>query len=228
MAIAFDAAAGAKDNSGSVTSLSWTHTTSGSNRLLFVGVSITTNNATTITGVTYNGVSLTQFDTVTASPVTCAGFYLINPATGANTVQITLSGVLISNQQIGGVSQSYTGCQQSAQPDSHSHNSTSGTNPNPFTVSTTVVGANCWLVGAATEDQGAIAAGSAGSGTTYRGVVEFNMFGADSNATVGTGSQSLNWGRAGGINANVAGIVMSVTPFGAATITNASFLLKMI
>lgn len=91
MALAIDTSSSAQGNN--VSSLSWSHTCTGSDLGLVVGVSIGAGTLPTISGVTYNGVSLTE---VPNSPQTngtnrCALFYLPAPASGANTVIVTLS-----------------------------------------------------------------------------------------------------------------------------------------
>lgn len=214
-AIAFDATAGASDNSGAVTSITYAHTCTGADLTLAVFVTITdgVGHGITISSATYNGVTMTAQDTAnagTAADLTAKGYLLIAPATGANNVVVTISGVLTSNKQFGVTSQSYTGTSQAAQPDSKNKNQLNDSTANPFTVTTTVVGTNTWLAGAATEYAGDIAGGSPGSGTTYRGVARFNMFGADSNGTVAAGSRSLNWGRAGSTS-GLAGVIVSIS-----------------
>ena len=91
-AVAFDAAT--SSDCASCTSLSWSHTTSsGSDRLLTVGVQIS-GNLVTLSGVTYNSISLSG----TCSAANTNGdeyrayiSELVAPATGANTVAITPS-----------------------------------------------------------------------------------------------------------------------------------------
>lgn len=89
MAIAIDSV-----NVGNLTgtnlgsSFSYNHTCTGSNLVLVVILEI--DNAGTTATVKYNGVSMTQ----AASNVTGHGlrtFYLSNPSTGTNVVQVTLS-----------------------------------------------------------------------------------------------------------------------------------------
>lgn len=137
MAIAFDTATNGGFASG--TSRTFSHTCSGSNRILFVHCG---HNASSdiITGVTYNGVSMTQIATV--SPTANRReylFYLIAPATGANNVVITASG----STSIFGNAASYTGVKQSDQPD-NSTTATSSTTPSETTLTT--VADNCWTI----------------------------------------------------------------------------------
>jgi hypothetical protein len=84
-----------KSTSGTnqVSSINWNHTVSGKNRLL--SVQISSDWGTTITGVTYNGVALTQ----AVSKIRATGllrseiWYLIAPATGTHSVVVTASGI---------------------------------------------------------------------------------------------------------------------------------------
>lgn len=70
--------------SGTATSFSFTVGT-GSNRLLVFGFDA----ATAPSGITYNGVALTLAKTYTGPQGTCQIWYLIAPASGANTLAIT-------------------------------------------------------------------------------------------------------------------------------------------
>jgi hypothetical protein len=117
MAVLFDAigpAGGVGQAAVDVTSISWTHTCAGADRVLLVGVSIGGAN-TTIT-VTYNGVAMTLVGTTltgastgTATNSGRASLYrLVNPPSGAHTVVVTAAA---ARTLIGG-STSYTGVHQ--------------------------------------------------------------------------------------------------------------------
>lgn len=100
--VAFDAVSNAAGHGGANPSspITFSHTCSGSNRYLEVDITVGTPTAPdsdiAITGVTYNGVSLTQ---VPGSLVHSAGsnrgycvkYYLVAPATGTNTVSISFT-----------------------------------------------------------------------------------------------------------------------------------------
>lgn len=208
-----------------------THTTSGSNRYMVIntGASTLLASAQTINSPTYNSVTATnaQNQVVTGgSRVMCAVAPLANPTVGSNTATANISAVLDGNKQVTLVVTSYTGAQSGSTPDSSGQNTAPTSTTTNFAVSTTVVGSNCWLSGSATEDGGAIAgAATAGSGTTYRGSVQFNCFGADSNGTVGTGSQSLNWTRTAATPGNIVGTIVSFAPAGGTV--NSGFLIFM-
>lgn len=87
MAVAPDAVSTASGNG--VTSISWSHTCTGTDRAIFVGMS----HSGTITGVTYAGVAMTAV--IEAVPgdgaYNAATWKLSNPASGANTVVVTFS-----------------------------------------------------------------------------------------------------------------------------------------
>lgn len=160
MAIAFDAAT--SDNGGSVTSLTTEHTCTGSDLVLIVGTSVGSSTQT-VTGVTYNGVGMTK---VAGSEVsqsqngTTALWYLINPATGANDVVVSIS----SSQNISVGIASYTGASQSSQADVSSTNTAgSGTS---FSTTLTTSTDNSWTIHQVSTNQNDEI--TAGSGTTRR------------------------------------------------------------
>jgi hypothetical protein len=106
--IEFDAAS---SDSTSDTSLTFSHTTSGSNRAIGVCVGWRVNDGQSISGVTYNGVALTEDAN---SPVldgrTATALYsLVNPASGANNIVVSLSGAATS---IASIAVSFTGAHQ--------------------------------------------------------------------------------------------------------------------
>lgn len=121
MAVAFDAVG---PNSGGATSsasstLSWSHTCTGSNLLLTVNaiMSAAPESGQTLS-VTYNGVSMNSvLGIVEADPANGGNhgylnmFYLAAPATGANTVLVTMVGTVSGVILLGG-SVSFTGVDQ--------------------------------------------------------------------------------------------------------------------
>lgn len=215
MAIAFDAAGGAKDNSGGVTSLTFAHTTSaGSDRLMVVTAGSNTTSVPTVDDVKYNGDQLIEVDEkFEGTNVRLALWYMVAPDSGTNNVVVTWSGTGTgAGQQLNAVSQTYTGASQTGQPDSNGFDIFS--NEDPFAVSTTVVASNCWLAGAFQGSTGEIAAGSPVAPTVQRGVDQFNQVGVDTNGVVGTGAQTINWDAA---NPDTGvGLVISIAPAGGA------------
>lgn len=94
------------NSSTSATSLSWTHTCSGSDR--YLRVSIFFNGAHSNVSVTYNGVSMSLVDSVTDGTRVFYTYELVAPATGANTVSITWT----TTRAVLGTSVSYTNVDQ--------------------------------------------------------------------------------------------------------------------
>ena len=97
MALAFDAASGSSAGAGGTT-LTYSHTTSGSNRGLFVGAGcLDSITAPTIPGVTYGGTPMSAAGSALADVATpnievrATGWTLIAPASGANNVIVTYS-----------------------------------------------------------------------------------------------------------------------------------------
>jgi hypothetical protein len=169
--IAFDAGSSGYDHTNG-TSLTVSHTISGSNRILFV--SVTMNQATPgqaadlVTGVTFNGVALTQLGKV-ATHSCCANsietylYYLIAPDTGTHDIVVSYSSV--GNQYVFVADSSYTGASQTGVPDASAESA-----PNIFpstsaTGTVTTVADDDWVVMGSYSGDGNT---SAGSGTTVR------------------------------------------------------------
>ena len=176
MSIAFDAATDGGFVSG--TSRTFTHTCTGSNRLLFVQVLINTN-SDLITGVTYAGTPMTLV--TTHAPNVNRRIYLyrlVAPATGANNVVISAS----SSTAIGGNAASYTGVAQSGTIIDVFTSLNDTTSPIDTTLTTTID--NVWCILLTTMDT--TTAFSASTNATLRvsnsGYVDGRIF--DSNAAV--------------------------------------------
>ena len=72
--------------------LSWNFTTSGTNRLLLVGISLRRDNSQLVTSVTYGGVALSMIGAVDNDPqVRVELWYLPAPALGSNSLSINIS-----------------------------------------------------------------------------------------------------------------------------------------
>ena len=127
MAIAFDANSRGNNNAFH-TSLTWSHTCTGSNLVLIVGTSVESdsapNTAQTVSGITYNGVALTKIISKYITGNTdngCELWYLIAPSTGANNVVVTYTGQV--DGSFGGAL-SFTGVDQSNPVDTSGSNET--------------------------------------------------------------------------------------------------------
>ncbi len=207
MAIAFDATS-LVDGGTSVS-----HTCTGSNLILFAGVSFNTADGT-ITGATYNGVGMTEVTRQAVGGVpgtqTVALFYLVAPATGSNTLAVT--GTASAPTLIGS---SYTGAKQTGIPDaSASTNSASATS---ISQAVTTVADNSWVVAIVRDTAGTVS--NTGSVSTSRDATTYFW---DTNAAKTP---------AGGVTASYSGssgawavIVASFAPFTIAS-TNHSLLM---
>lgn len=96
MALAYDlTSTGLFADGGGGTSLTFSHTCTGSELLLIVGVAVISGSASDVTSVTYNGVAMTAIPSwnQVSGGGSCRskGYYLIAPATGAHNVVITVS-----------------------------------------------------------------------------------------------------------------------------------------
>lgn len=221
MALAFDASSIKAFTAGSPVTLS--HTCTGSNRILIVFVFDSAGSTHGTTGVTYNGVAMTQIGTAQTYPSgavsSTSAWYLIAPATGVNTISVATT--TASSTSI--ISMSYTGAKQSGQPDSSFKDLYNTTGHTTWSLSTTVVASNCWLVAGMVDDSNAP---TAGSGTTMRQNSGSGFGGFDSNGTVSTGSQTLNFSFSS--SGKQTGIIVSIAPSVAAATTNPAFLLNFI
>lgn len=187
-AIAFDNATGANTIGSAATSLTYSKTNTGANLMLIVFVE-NANQADDITGITYNGVSLTQV----RKRLTAVGnfpqyaYALQAPATSANNIVISWT----TSKQARSVALSYTGVNQSVTLDSTGDNQAPG-GSSPLTTTATTVADNSWLVTAAgiqrtpTASTGITFRTSAGSETAYKG--------ADSNSAITpAGNYNFDW-----------------------------------
>ncbi len=187
MAVTFDAV-GPNSSGTSVTintSLTWSHSCSGSNGLLVVGVSVGAGQNGTSTTATYNGVSMTSAGRVFSNNQQdgyVEMFYLVAPSTGSNTVAITCSQSLT---MIGG-SVSFNGVDQST-PVSNITSAFGSASPVSLSVTSAagnmVVDAVCTGTGVTSSDQtqrwlrndnGTTAAGNAAQ-STADGAASVNM-----------------------------------------------------
>lgn len=194
MAIAFDAATDGGNNGGSTTSITFSHTCTGSDRLLIVAV-IGDPTTDDVTGVTYNGVAMTQVGK--QSPAIgyrwAYLYHLEAPASGANNVVISAG----SAHYLWGGAASYTGVNASGQPDQTATNS--GTGPT-LTTSITTVADNCWMMlmeGSYDADTGHPAAGT--GSTRRKNDASFGAWGLfDNNAAITpAGANSMQTVRTG-------------------------------
>lgn len=144
MSIAFDA----KSNSGyqsGTSSASWTHTCTGSDGFLAVNVELLSLNDT-VSGITYDGVSLTLIgaQNVAGGTGRVEQWGLVNPATGANSIGVTMSGFLLWVA----TAVSYTGVDQTTPAEAWNGNSGLAPVGGVNSVIVTTVEANDWIIAA--------------------------------------------------------------------------------
>lgn len=162
MAIAFDAFTSPAGGEAQ-TNYTFSHTCTGSNRILFVAV-IGATSSDNITGVTYNGVSLTLVDKQTTSAVGGIDreqylFVLQGPASGSNTVAVASSPA----GSVYPVAASYTGAHQTNAIVGAKGQNNSTTS---LSVGVTTVAANSWVAAGTRLNAGTM---TASTNTVSRG-----------------------------------------------------------
>lgn len=146
----------------SVSPATFSHSCSGNDRILFVYLAYA-GSAGSITGVTYNGVAMTQSTAYTGNAAINEVWVLNNPSSGSNTVSVTFTGGVSSGVVLAG---SYTGARQSSQPEV-TKAITLPVSGVSISDSVTTVSDNSWTLGFCSTT---VASGiKAGSGTTERG-----------------------------------------------------------
>lgn len=189
MAIAFDATSSPTGIS-SGTTLSWSHTCTGSNLTLVVG--ITFNSSAAISGINYNSVAMTLIKAQNNSGNRCEMWQIVGPTTGAHNIDVTFgAGVNAAN----GGAVSFTGTENPYAGASAGQNTTS--NPS---LSITTTANNSFVMDSwhnISTDSGAV-----GGGQTQRWQV-LNYAGTDNDSSGSTksvasaGATTMSW--SGGI-----------------------------
>lgn len=124
-------------------SLAWAHTTGTDyERLLVVctGAGDAVAADRLVTGITYNGQSLTKIREDSSGAGAAGIWYLINPDSGSNTVTISFTGTCTG---VTGGAITLSRAKQSGQPDAN--NGANGTSTTP-TVDVTTSADNCWVI----------------------------------------------------------------------------------
>lgn len=158
--IAFDAVSGG--NTGGATSLTYSHTCTGSDRYLWVVVN-TGNVGVTVTGVTYAGVAMTLQYQNNPGLQNMALYKMANPASGANNVVCSFSGSAAAASSSG----SWTGAGQTGNPEAVLA-SGALSNTDPFSTSVTTIGDNSWALLFVAVNNSSAASITAGTSTTKR------------------------------------------------------------
>lgn len=188
MALALDAASTASTTNAS--SLTWSHNNVAGNVLFAtLGNADGAANSQLTSSATYNAVAMTEVWDVSTGlgGAASSGHILINPATGANNIVITIAGSVFA---LGGGAQSYTGCDTAAPNGTGVSNSGTGTTS---TATVTSAAGEIVVDGSFVNTSGAI---TVGAGQTSRGEVDgigfgFNAFGHSSEP--GAASVDMTW-----------------------------------
>ena len=205
MAIAFDATTSSGAGGSSQT---WSHTCTGSNLLLVVQTYSRTG-ASSVSGITYNGVALAKIDALNSGGVILETWYLIAPATGAHNVVVTWVSTGANNSAM---AYSYTGTRQSGVPDAHGTN----TGTTSVSVALTTIADNCWIFAGADAD----VVQSGLTNLTLRNSTA-NYSGDTNGAQTPAGSHTVGMNFLGGTTAKM--VALSFAPFAAAA-ANGNFL----
>ena len=202
MAIAFDSSALGVENTSS-----WNHTISGANTILFVTIAYGASDS--VSTAKYAGVDMTLTDRISNVNGIFDVYHLINPTAGTNSVAFT--GTFTKRR---GASVSYTGANQTTQPDAFISNSTSN-GTTTITQALTVVNSNCWLIAI---DYVTISVATVNAGMTSRQNAQFwastsRVFCVeDSNGVISSGSVSTTFTYNAAQTANYK-FCISINPF---------------
>lgn len=188
--IAFDAASNSTYKTTAST-YSWSHTCTGSNRYLTVGISMLSVGGSSVSGITYNGVALTliKAQASVSGAVRAEIWGLTAPASGSNTVAVTLSASLDS---IGGAV-SFTGVHQTSPYEAANSATATNVGAADATVDVTTVADNDWCIDVVASDDTAI---TVGAGQTSRNNVTGTL-GSGAMSTEGpktpAGAVTMSW-----------------------------------
>ena len=186
MAIAFNATTNGIETATSP--LTFSHTPAGANRLLVVAVLIGSGTSSDCSGVTFKTVALTLIGSKRTIGTTgqVSLWYLINPSTGAGTVSVSFSGTGVTCDA---TATTYTGVQQTDQPEAIAGESGSAGNP---AVTVTTVRNGSWVVGVLGNTSGPSTADLTERSAFAAEAIEASY--QDTNAAVTpAGNQAVSW-----------------------------------
>lgn len=202
MAIALDTST--QGNQAGFSNFTYAHVCTGSNLVLVVGVQGDASVPSTVDNVTYNGVTLTQIDHASSGNADSWMGYLLNPATGSNTVSVTMTS---GSGTAYATSASYTSAESITGVVDVSGKAASSTSSQGVTVVTTKD--NDWLVGICAGDNSGVM--SAGASTTQRQKHDGTrgmIFGDSNGAKSPAGSYALTFANT--VSQNMAMIVVAI------------------
>lgn len=214
MAIAFDAAS--SGTSGSGTTLTISHTASGVNPILWVGI-VGSSDTDNVTGVTYNGVSGTRVGT-TIFQTRYFYLYYVKGVTGTANIVVTNSGS--GDTYMSASCGSWSGASQTGIPDATVQATNAATS---VSATITTVADNCFVVGY-TAGQGYDVTSIDTGGTIRSQANAFVALFDSTTAKTPAGSKTMTANWSGSTNHAI--ILASFAP-GTAPVANPNFLAFM-
>lgn len=193
--IAFDAASNSGYKAAS-SSYSWSHTCTGNDRYLVVGISMLSL-AQTVSGITYNSIAMTLLGSRNSITGACRVelWGLLAPSLGTNTIAVTLTGAIAS----AGNASSYTRVHQTSPIEGFNSAQATNVGAADATVNVTTVADNDWCVDVIATDDGSI---TVGAGQTQAG----NVTGAGGSGAMSyegpktpAGSVTMSWTGVGAL-----------------------------
>ena len=204
MAIAFDNSTA--DSHGYTNSLTFSHTVAGTDRLLLVGASA---RGESVTGMTYNGTSMTLLEAANPGNIETTLYYLIAPDTGANNVVITCSGP----GSVAAVALSLTGVHQTTTFGTQSE-ATAGAESLSTSVSSATDELCVDIIGLRSDS-----VMSADSGQTERDQAnEGTRCGAAMSTEPGASSVTIGWSWSGSVNSAIIAVPVKPSAAGGSSI----------
>lgn len=213
----------ASSNSGYQTSQStytWNHTCTGADRYLRVGISMLSVLGSSVSSITYNGIamSLLRAKASASGAVRAEMWELIAPATGTNTIAVTLSTALDSI----GTAVSFNGVHQTSPSEASNDASATNVGAADATVNVTTVADNAWVSDVVASDDTAI---TVGAGQTQRANITGTL-GSGAESTEGpkspAGSVTMSWSNVGAL-ATWTIVAAAIRPTAASTLGGAFF-----
>lgn len=228
MAIAFDAVSKPASPGYVIglSSISWSHTCTGSNGLLVVLVNVDDAGGTQDRNpaVTYNSVSMTRANLGGANDrfVDAGGrklyyFYLLNPSTGSNTIAVTCDtapSILVATAA------SYTGVNQSGQPDAGP--ATANSSGVSISTNVTTVADNSWFIAGLLDNFGTVSDLTMTSGTKRDTAVDNGLAMGD-NPKTPAGVDTISFNATSGYNLSIWGYSFSPDTGGGSPAINYNF-----
>lgn len=180
MAINYESQSSINETNSTVT---LSHETKGRHRILFVSIGLLGSG--TLVSLKYNGVDMVLVNGPQSNGTeNYYLYYLMNPTLGTNDI------VLVSSSSVNSAIEaiSYSGASQTNITEiSNSAGSSSGLSP--YTISTTTVADNCWVVGRA---RNTATASVPSTGVTQR-CVQFSSFGDSNGPVTPAGLYGMTW-----------------------------------